>query len=274
MPELPEVEIIALRLDAALRGAEVESVRLLRRDVVKRETVSLGRRLRGRKVAGVGRHGKRLLWSFTPEATMAVHLGMTGNLLLSRRSDPLPDHTHVVIRFRGISREVRFRDPRRFGGIWLEEPSSHLRSGRFSSSLGPDALSLRIGEFRRILRRRRRIKALLLDQSAVAGLGNIYCDEALHLSRVHPLESAAELGDERVRKLLGAIRKVLREAIANGGSSLRDYRDADGSPGEYQVRHRVYGREGEPCRRCRAPIERILAASRSTHFCPRCQPIG
>jgi formamidopyrimidine-DNA glycosylase len=271
MPELPEVEIIARRLDSALRGAEVERVRVLKRDVVKSPASSLGRHLEGATVTSVGRHGKRLLWHLRPDGRLAFHLGMTGNVLLSGRADPIADHTHVVIRFRGRDREVRFRDPRRFGGIWFEGRSGADRSGRFSAPLGPDALDLRLTAFRRVLDRRKRIKALLLDQSAIAGLGNIYCDEVLFLAGVHPLALAGDLDDSRVRTLHRGLRRVLRDAIEAGGSSLRDYRNADGETGSYQARHRVYGREGEPCRRCRTKIRRIVTASRSTFFCPRCQ---
>jgi formamidopyrimidine-DNA glycosylase len=270
MPELPEVQTVVTRLDEVVRGARVTSVRLLRRDVVRHGARDLDRRLRGRTVRRVDRHGKQILWRFDGDTELRVHLGMTGNLVLAVPDAPLAPHTHVRIRFSGLDREVRFRDPRRFGGLWLADAGAS--AGRFSSPLGPDALAIDLRGFRELLTRRRRIKALLLDQTAIAGLGNIYVDESLHRARIHPLRLAADLADDRIRALRRSMRRVLREAIAAGGSSLRDYRGADEEPGWFQVAHRVYGRAGEPCTTCRTPIERIVLATRATHLCPHCQP--
>jgi formamidopyrimidine-DNA glycosylase len=271
MPELPEVQTVVARLDSRLRGAVVDSVRLLRRDVVKHGPLSLHAALARRTVQRIRRHGKRIIWDLDPEAEFNVHLGMTGNLVLVPEASPVGDHTHLRIRFVGIDDELRFRDPRRFGGVWLTEGGNADRGGRFSKPLGPDALAIRLPDFRRLLRRDRQIKALLMDQQSIAGMGNIYCDESLNRARVHPLTPAAALNDDVVARLLRSIRSVLRSAIRAGGSSLRDYRDADGQQGWFQIRHRVYGREGLPCRRCGARIRRIVVASRSTSFCPRCQ---
>jgi formamidopyrimidine-DNA glycosylase len=271
MPELPEVQTVVTRLDSRLRGAVVDSVRLLRRDVVKHGPRSLHQALAGRTVRRIRRHGKRIIWELEPAAEFNVHLGMTGNLLLVPVASPMGDHTHLRIRFAGLDDELRFRDPRRFGGVWLSEAGGAARGGRFSKPLGPDALELRLPEFRKLLQRNRQIKALLLDQQSIAGMGNIYCDESLHRARVHPLTSASALGGDDVARLLGSIRAVLRSAIRSGGSSLRDYRNADGQQGWFQIRHRVYGREGLPCGRCGAKIRRVVVASRSTSFCPRCQ---
>jgi formamidopyrimidine-DNA glycosylase len=271
MPELPEVETVVARLDARLRGAVVESVRLLRRDIVKGSPRSLHRALISKTLRRVRRHGKRIICELSPATELNFHLGMTGNLLVVHRDEPLLDHTHLRVGFVGRPEELRFRDPRRFGGVWLGNGSSR-QVGRFSRTQGPDVLEVRLPEFRRILDRRRQIKALLLDQQVIAGLGNIYCDESLFRAGIHPLTAASDLNRAEVATLLRSIRAVLRQAIAAGGSSLRDYRNADGEPGWFQVRHRVYDREGEPCRRCRTPIERIVVASRSTWLCPRCQP--
>jgi len=271
MPELPEVQTVAACLDSRLRGAAVESVRLFRRDIVKGSPRSLQRTLLNKKLRRVRRHGKRIICEFDPDTELNFHLGMTGNLLVVRRDEPLLDHTHLRVRFAGRTDELRFRDPRRFGGVWLGNGRTP-RGGRFSSVLGPDALEVRLPGFRRMLERRRQIKALLLDQQVIAGLGNIYCDESLFRARIHPLTSASELDPSQVSTLLRDIRSVLRQAIAAGGSSLRDYRNADGEPGWFRVRHRVYDREGEPCPRCRTAIEHTVVASRSTWFCPRCQP--
>ena len=272
VPELPEVETVAAGLRPSLRGAHVAQVRVLRSDVVRHGTKNLSRALRGRTVLDVGRHGKLLIVQFDPEGRLSVHLGMTGRLVLARRDQPLAPHTHVVLGLRDRAEEVRFQDPRRFGGLWWSGRGGRPEAGRFSAPLGPDALRVGLREFRTLAGRHRQVKALLLDQSAIAGLGNIYCDEALFRARIHPRTRASSLSADEVGRLHRAIRTVLREAIAAGGSSLRDYVDADGNPGWFQVRHRVYGREGEPCRRCRTSIARELLASRSTHYCPRCQP--
>lgn len=270
MPELPEVQTVATHLDSRLRGAVVESVRLFRRDIVKGSPRSLQRALLSKTLRRVRRHGKRIICELAPDTELNFHLGMTGNILVVRRDAPLLDHTHLRVRFAGRLDELRFRDPRRFGGVWLGNGRG-LCDGRFSSVLGPDALEVRLPEFRRMLERRRQIKALLLDQQVIAGLGNIYCDESLFRARIHPLTPASRLDPAEVSRLLRCIRSVLKQAIAAGGSSLRDYRNADGEPGWFQIRHRVYDREGEPCRRCGAVIERVAVASRSSWFCPHCQ---
>lgn len=270
MPELPEVQTVVAHLDAELRGATIETATVVRPDVVLRGARDLGRRLAGHEIVRVDRHGKQIVCRIGPDLELRVHLGMTGNLAVVSRSSAVLPHTHVRMTFRRRDDELRFRDPRRFGGLWLVD--GDVAAGRFSAPLGPDALAVEFPEFRRILGRRRRIKALLLDQSAIAGLGNIYVDEALHRAGIHPLRSAARLGSGRVRRLHESMRAVLAEAIAAGGSSLRDYRGADGEPGWFQVEHRVYGREGEPCVACARPIRRIVVATRSTHLCTRCQP--
>lgn len=260
---------MARRLDRALRGAVIANVAVLRADVLRGVRPRSVTDLAGRTVVEIARHGKRLEWRFEPRGSLFVHLGMTGNLLLVASGAPLAPHTHVRISFRGLDREVRFCDPRRFGGLWTESSRS---GGRFSGELGPDALDIRPAMFRRALDRRREIKALLLDQRVLAGLGNIYADEALHRAGIHPRRWASQLDTAEVARLRTAIRKVLREAIRAGGSSVRDYRDADGSEGWFQVRHRVYGRAGTPCGRCGAAIRSEVIASRTSHYCPVCQP--
>ncbi len=272
MPELPEVQTVVTRLDGAVRGATIAAVALVRPDIVKRGDRGLAERLVGRRVAGVGRHGKRIIWRLEPPGGLVMHLGMTGNVSLARPDAAIERHTHLRIAFSDRPFEVRFRDPRRFGGVWLEDALGTEGRGRFSAALGPDALALGLKAFRAVLRRPRQIKALLMDQSVIAGLGNIYCDEALHRGGVHPRARACDLPPESVARLHRALRAVLRSAIEAGGSSLRDYRNADGDPGLFQIRHRVYGRDGLPCPRCRTHVVRVVLASRSTHYCPRCQP--
>jgi formamidopyrimidine-DNA glycosylase len=266
MPELPEVETIARTLRPHVEGAVIERVRVGRRDYVRCAAPSAGAHLAGKRVETVRRHGKRLVLVLRPSGSVVVHLGMSGRVELPAATAPIAKHTHFRISFRDSALEMRVLDPRRFGGIWIADRD------RSADDLGPDALALRLAAFRRILERPRQIKALLLDQRAIAGLGNIYTDESLWAAGIHPLARADRLRGDDPRRLLAAIRRVLGAAIRHRGSTIRDYRDADGQGGGFQARHKVYGRAGEPCPRCARPIVRILAASRSTHFCPRCQP--
>lgn len=276
MPELPEVETIARGLAAALVGATVGDVVHAREDYVRSDGSDPRTLLHHRTVLAVDRHGKRLTIRLTGDVFVLVHLGMSGQLLVCDASLPRETHTHLVLRFSGRPDELRLRDPRRFGGVYVStgpvDAVAHPgRNGARPVPLGPDALSLGWPAFRDLLARPRQIKALLLDQHRVAGLGNIYVDEALWASGVHPLRSAASLGDVATRRLHRALRRILTRAIRDGGSTLRDYRNSAGGAGRFQVRHRVYGREGLPCPRCGARIVRRPMAGRSTHYCPKCQ---
>ena len=263
MPELPEVQTIVTTLQP-LVGRCVGTVRVLRGDIVRSELVAFGRFAKGRKIRAIRRQAKRIIFDLGDERRIQFHLGMTGQLTVCKRTQPLPPHTHLRIGIAGTKDELRFRDVRRFGGVWLLNGNSAVsRSSRGLGPLGPDALEITLREFRRLLRRNRQIKALLLDQTAIGGLGNIYVDESLYKARVHPLTRAVELGGEQVKQLHRAMRRTLHSAIRAGGSTIRDYRTPNGERGWFQIRHQVYGREGEPCRRCKAPVERIQAAGRS-----------
>jgi formamidopyrimidine-DNA glycosylase len=220
----------------------------------------------GRVVDRVDRHGNRNLVRLRPVGEIVVHLGMSGRLALTAPSAAPESHTHFRMTFRDRPVEVRLHDPRRFGGVWLS-----VAEAVDLSTLGTDALGIPLREFRRALDRRRAIKALLLDQSIVAGLGNIYVDEALHRARIHPSRVADTLSDDEVRALHRAVKRVLDAALRFGGSTLRDYRRADGNAGAFQLLHRVYGRAGEPCLRCGTKIVRQVLAGRGTHTCPSCQ---
>jgi formamidopyrimidine-DNA glycosylase len=218
--------------------------------------------LAGRRIASVRRHGKFILMSLQGGGYLVVHLGMTGRLLLS--GDP-GKHTHAILTLdRGV---LLYDDSRQFGCIQFSQeiPERVLK-------LGPDALEVPFERFAAALRRRKaRVKALLLDQRFLRGLGNIYADEALFRAGIHPLAVASRLRGERARRLYEGIVAVLTEAIAAGGSSISDYVNAEGRKGFFQFSHRVYQRDGEPCAICGAAIRRILVAQRSSHFCPRCQ---
>ena len=262
MPELPEVETVARSL-APLVGrrivaAEFRAVRVLRGGDPDRMAASLA----GRRIAGVKRYGKFLVMPLEGGGYLLIHLGMTGKLLLG---GPAGKHTHAVLTLdHGV---LLFDDSRKFGSIQFSEdfPARVAR-------LGPEPLEVSFEEFRAALQRHKtRIKALLLNQLFLRGVGNIYADEALFRAGIHPLAIAGRLRGERARKLYGAIREVLSEAIEAGGSSISDYVDAEGRKGFFQFSHRVYQRTGEPCVKCGTKIRRVVVTQRSSHFCPKCQ---
>ncbi|HEV3201550.1 MAG TPA: bifunctional DNA-formamidopyrimidine glycosylase/DNA-(apurinic or apyrimidinic site) lyase [Bryobacteraceae bacterium] len=277
MPELPEVETVT-RSIAPLVGrhivsAEFRSTRVLRGGDPDR----MAARIQGLRIAAVKRYGKFILMSLDGSSSSAsgsaaslaagqgylvIHLGMTGRLLLG---GPAGKHTHAILTLdRGV---LLYDDSRQFGCVQFSEEFPHR-----VAKLGPEPLDVPYEEFASALKRRKtRIKALLLNQAFLRGMGNIYADEALFRAGIHPLAMAARLRGERPRRLFDAIRAVLTEAIAAGGSSISDYVDAQGRKGFFQLSHRVYQRTGEPCLTCRAPIRRILVAQRSSHFCPKCQ---
>jgi formamidopyrimidine-DNA glycosylase len=267
MPELPEVQTVVNTLRPALEGRSFARVKLLRRDIVRPCGFDLSRALRGKTVTTITRRGKRVMFALDDGGQFYIHLGMTGRLTIEADSAPVAKHTHFIATISPGGKQLRFCDPRRFGGIfWLGEAETPRRD------LGPEPLSMRPHQLaERLARTRRAIKSALLDQRLVAGLGNIYVDESLYLARVHPMMRSDELSGEQVRRLNRAIKITLRRAIRHRGSTLRDYVDANGAGGGFQLQHRVYDREGEPCRACRASIERIVLGGRSTHFCPRCQ---
>jgi formamidopyrimidine-DNA glycosylase len=262
VPELPEVETVA-RSIAPLVGrqivaAEFRTTRVLRGGDPDR----MAARLQGLRIAGVKRYGKFILVSVEGGGYLMIHLGMTGRLLLGGAAGK---HTHAILTLdRGI---LLYDDSRQFGCLEFSEEFPH-RVAR----LGPEPLEVTYEDFAAALKRRKtRIKALLLNQTFLRGLGNIYADEALFRAGIHPMAVAARLRGDRPRRLFDAIGAVLTEAIAAGGSSISDYVDAEGRKGFFQMSHRVYQRTGEPCLTCGTPIRRLLVAQRSSHFCPKCQ---
>ncbi len=270
MPELPEVETIARQLDGAVVGRRIEHVELRRPDVLWGDHRPACVVLRGRTIRGVRRRGKRIIIGLDDGLEVVFHLGMTGRLLLSQATEPEPPHTHLCLTLGDGAGQLRFCDPRRFGGVWLRGKQGSW----IGSALGPlglEPLEMTLRQFRQICRRRQGIKALLLNQQVIAGVGNIYCDEALFRAGVHPARPADRLDDHEVSRLCRSLRSVLRAAIRAGGSSISDYQQADGSTGRYQKLHRVYGRAGRACPRCGGTIHRTVVAGRGTHICPRCQ---
>lgn len=278
MPELPEVETIVRDLARPLTGATIDRFDLRRRDVLRAGADRLPL-LAGAKITSVSREGKRIVIatgadrSANDATRIVIHLGMSGRLSLSPSSSPLEPHTHMRVSLGGREGELRFRDPRRFGGVWLFSADDADGATPFVGRLGPDALTISTRALRGILQTRRQIKAILLDQQRIAGLGNIYADEALFRAATHPLTPASQLAPAMVAVLARAIRAVLRAALQFGGTTLIDYRRPDGQAGSYAAHHRVYGREEKPCKRCGTLIVRIVVAGRSSHVCPSCQPL-
>ena len=259
MPELPEVETIVRGLAPRLEGrrilaAEFRCARIIR---------GTPERIAGKTICGVRRHGKFILIDFSDaSASLGIHLGMTGKLLMDAELGP---HSHAIITLdKGA---LVYDDIRQFGRIEL---SSHF-AGRMER-LGPDPLALSREAFvARLRARKSMVKPLLLNQSFLRGMGNIYTDEALHRAGLHPRALAYRISRDRAARLHAAIEEVLLESINSGGSSVSDYVDSDGRRGSFQLKHRVYGKEGEPCPACATAIRRILVAQRGTHFCPKCQ---
>lgn len=273
MPELPEVETIRGDLAEAVVGRVITAVEWLDARIVRGDVAGsdLAGRLVGRQGLAVGRRGKFLVWRFTSGGGLLLHLGMSGRLTVGPRTgEAWPRHTHLVLAL-SSGAAVRMVDPRRFGRVaWLEPPAEGP-GGMGPEPLSPRFTAERLGQI--LAGRRAPVKAVLLDQRRVAGLGNIYVDEALHRARLHPARAAGSLDVREVEALHRAIRRVLRDALADRGTTFLDYRDAHGQRGGHQAHLGVYGRAGEPCRRCGAPIVRVVVAARGTHLCARCQPL-
>ncbi|MGP1308955.1 MAG: bifunctional DNA-formamidopyrimidine glycosylase/DNA-(apurinic or apyrimidinic site) lyase [Phycisphaerales bacterium] len=273
MPELPEVETVRRSAERFLLGKAVASVTLRRRDIVEgswRKPALLD----GATIVEVRRHGKNLALVSDTGRALGVHLGMTGQLLCLARGARAArtDHVHAEWRLRDGGR-LLFRDPRRFGGLATFENEAAMRAGVWGR-LGPDAATVTGGELLGTLgASMRAVKAGLLDQAAVAGIGNIYADESLFAAGIHPLTPCCGLSEPDWERLAREVRRVLAEAIEAGGSTLRDYRDATGAEGWFQTRHLVYGRGGLPCERCGRPLDRLTVAQRTTAACRSCQPI-
>jgi formamidopyrimidine-DNA glycosylase len=283
MPELPEVETVVrglrpLLVGRTITGIEItagfgrnRSAKVILRRLLTTPHREFARALSGARIEGVHRHGKNIVMPLqrngNAHGSLVVHLGMTGRLAWLPTPEPLEPHTHFVFALDAPNRWLHYRDPRRFGRLRILRESVSEIDG-----LGPDPLEISAQEFGARLRTRRSmLKSLLLDQRFLRGLGNIYADESLFRAGLHPRAIAASVKPEPARSLHKAIRETLQAAIASGGSSISSYADVGGRRGWFQHDHQVYGRAGEPCVVCRAPIRRMVIASRSTHYCPRCQ---
>jgi formamidopyrimidine-DNA glycosylase len=264
MPELPEVQTVVDTISPRVIGQRIRAIQHLRADIVRPCGFDLASVLIGRTIEGLARRGKRIVFTLDSGDRFYIHLGMTGQLTTDGPETELKPHTHLIL---DIGRQLRFRDARRFGGIfWLGQGE------QVPDTMGPEPLRMTARQLAtRLAKTARPIKNALMDQRVIAGLGNIYVDESLFAARIHPLTPARALTPQQVANLSKVIKLTLRRAIRHRGSTLRDYVDANGSSGRYQNLHKVYARAGAPCRACRTPIERIILGGRSTHFCPKCQ---
>lgn len=270
MPELPEVETIVRGLDPAVRGRRVASVEVLDPICLRQPRAEFTRLLAGQTILAAHRRAKLALFDLSGQATLAVHLKMTGGLTVDLDSDEVRRFARLRLNFADAGSLV-FTDVRRFG-YCLALPAGSLESWPFFASLGPEPLDLSPDAFAALFTgRAARIKSLLLDQTVIAGIGNIYADESLFRARIHPQTRASDLSAARLKRLLGHLQQVLRQAIAENGSSIRDYRDSGGNPGAFQNRFQVYGRAGQPCPACGTCLRSATVAGRTSTFCPKCQ---
>ena len=280
MPELPEVEIIARGLHKRVAGDTIQSIWLGKKpEPLKSSPRDIAKVLEHSKIVQVRRVGKHIVFDLKQPSKgrdrrerngqWVVHLGMTGKMQVTMPDEEVAKHTHAIARL-ASGREVRFVDPRRFGRLAVvgAEPSVSVSF----QAPGDEPLESQAQRFLELFRGRKTpIKSALLNQKLLSGVGNIYADEALFRAGIRPRRRAASLTRDQLRKLHAAVQEVLREAIELGGSSVSDYVNVDGEEGFFQLQHRVYGREGEPCLVCGTPIKRVVIAGRSSHYCSHCQ---
>jgi formamidopyrimidine-DNA glycosylase len=273
MPELPEVETIVADLRPHLTGRTIVSCELPFPTIVRHpEPEVFIDAVAGMHIAGMRRRGKFIFIDLSGDQLLVVHLGMTGQLRIVDATAPLEKHTHAIFKLED-GRHLRYRDPRRFGRLLLGTEESLLASKKLPR-LGPEPIDPGFAAdelYRRLRKRKTSLKAVLLDQGAIAGVGNIYADESLHRAKLRPDRLAGGLSRKSVQRLHQSLRDSLQTAISNRGSSVDTYRDAWGEMGGQQEKLLVYGRAGEPCFTCGRPLTMIRLAGRSTVFCRRCQ---
>ena len=270
MPELPEVEVIVQGLQKKITGRKIIDVKINLPKLIALGKKSFVKKLKGLIIKNVHRRGKYIIIDLSKQQALLIHLKMTGQLIIAKATDPLNPHAHFILTLSNAL-ELRFHDTRQFGRIYLLD-SRNVCNLKQLNMLGPEANRVSKQEFlKRLSKRKGRIKPLLLNQSFLAGLGNIYCDESLYSAGIHPLCLAYKISRGKQIKLHQAIQRILNSAIAHGGSSVENYLDSQGKPGRYQKKHKVYRKTGRPCSVCRNPIQRIKIGGRSTHFCSFCQ---
>jgi formamidopyrimidine-DNA glycosylase len=269
MPELPEVETSRRGVSPWMEGMRIENVTVRERRLRWPVPMEVDLLLPGQIVRAIRRRAKYLLF-YTDAGTLLLHLGMSGSVRIIDQGEPAARHDHVDIGIEG-GKALRFRDPRRFGSmLWTEDPARHPLLSR----LGPEPLSAGFtGDYLRLAARGRRIsiKQFIMNGSIVVGVGNIYASESLFLAGIHPRRRADRIALPRMRLLAESIRTVLQQAIDAGGTTLRDFHGGDGEPGYFRQRLEVYGREDEPCSRCKQPLSAIVLGQRSTFYCKHCQ---
>ncbi len=281
MPELPEVETIANGVHARVHGQRIAAVWTSGKpQTFKSPEPELAEALAGATIESVRRVGKTIVMTvkridskkIETKSEFLIHLGMTGRLLVSDPAVPQPPHTHAVLTL-ADAREIRFVDPRRFGRLSIHQPAAgNLQPATSYTGPGREPLTISLDDFVALFRGRKTpIKAALLNQSLLHGVGNIYADEALFRAGIRPRRQAARVTHEELTRLRKALIDVLRRAIKLGGSSVSDYVDAEGMRGYFQIEHKVYGHGGDPCTTCGTPIKKIVVGGRGTHFCPTCQ---
>jgi len=273
MPELPEAEVVARQLRERVLGALLKDCWVGRPDIVRQGLATLDW-YRGTRITKVERHGKSIALALSRnEETryLVVELGMTGLLLFRLPAASYHKHTHLVLSLEGgLEPELRYWNPRRFGRVYLLD---RIGLEQFTTKrFGCDPLAVTWEDFRQLVKGRRgRVKALLMHQQRIAGIGNIYANEILYRARLHPYRTAGRLRNETMRRLYDTMREVLRKAIQDGGSSVRDFMAPDGTQGRYQERHLVYDKAGQPCPAGCGKMIRRLAGERSSFYCPACQ---
>ena len=268
MPELPEVQTVVNDLNKSIKGLTVKNVqlsnKLIWRDKRSRKTV-----LHDKKILKVIRKGKNILINLSGNNSLIVHLKMTGKLIFIKKINQYPKHTHFAAKL--SSGYLYFNDIRRFGYLDLVK-TDRLDGLPYLKSLGPDPFELDVAEFTALIKSKSRmIKPLLMDQTVIAGLGNIYADESLFAAKIHPKKLSSRISKKKLETLFNKIVRILDQAIKARGSSVSDYVDGSGSAGSFQLSHKVYGHEGEPCPACNGKIIREAIGGRSAHYCPRCQ---
>jgi formamidopyrimidine-DNA glycosylase len=272
VPELPEVETVVREVRPGLVGRRIQSVEVSKHALRRPWSQEWTALLAGRRVVAVRRRGKWIVVDLGKGLALVLHLGMTGQLRVVEAGGPRADHTHLVLALDRGKTQLRFVDVRRFGSATVFTDAAALDAFFEQSELGPEPFDLDPVYWRgRVTATDRCLKAILLDQRVVAGVGNIYADESLFEAKLHPLRTGRSLATAELTRLRKAIAKVLGRAIERRGSSIRNYVGGSGLQGEYQNEFRVYGRTGQPCLRCRTPIQRVRLGGRSTHFCPKCQ---
>lgn len=268
MPELPEVETVARGLQKRVAGDVIESVWIgSRQQPLKSSPDEIAAMLEGSRIVQARRVGKHIAIDLARNGDSIgqwiVHLGMTGSMLVVKPDASIEKHTHLIAKLKS-GNELRYVDPRMFGKLAVTREAF--------KAPGSEPLDIGFELFAGLFRKRKTpIKSALLNQSLLSGVGNIYADESLSRANIRPRRRAASLTRNELKRLYVALQKVLQEAIKAGGSSVSDYVGAEGERGFFQIKHRVYGREGQPCRKCKTPIKRIVISGRSAHYCPECQ---